>query len=200
MTEPGPEPGREYYPAEPPTEHQPQPDFSPATEYIQQPTAARDRRTWWWVGGGIGVLVVVGLIVGIALSGGSSSPPAAGPAPIVAPSSSTGGAPATTGKNGKAAKGAGGVRVGAGISALQGPVTSVGDGKLTITPEGLPAVSVTTTDSTKVSGGGASSLSDLKPGQPVIVLVKDGTAVTVRVRGKGAGKQGNGKGSTTPTG
>jgi hypothetical protein len=183
-TQPGPPPGRDDQP-------QPQPQYETyggesffeqpgVTQQIPIPVAvqnARRKKTLWLVGAIVAVLLVGGVVTTIVLTSGPSSATAS-----PAPASST----PTPGKHGKAAKGtkhkhAAGGALAAGDSELQGSLTSVDSGKVTITPDGLSPITVNTSDTTKVSGTNASSLSDLKSGQQVTVVIKSGTAVTIRI-------------------
>jgi TusA-related sulfurtransferase len=81
-------------------------------------------------------------------------------------------------KAGKA-KGAGQAKLAPGESVLLGTVGSVSGTQLTITPDSGSQVTFTTTN-TKIAGG-TKAITDLKPGERIEVVVKDGAAVAVRI-------------------
>ena len=131
------------------------------------------RRRGPLIGAGLLVLVVAGLVVGIVLAA-PGSPPTPTNTAAAAPATST--APAA-GKAGKR-----GPKLGPGESLVLGTVASVTDGQLVVTPnKGGNPVTVTTNDTTKFVGG-ATSITELKPGQRVQVIVKNGVAVAIRAR------------------
>lgn len=189
MTEPeqpGPPPGREQPRYE---TYGGESFFAPPGETQQLPVGPpppdpRRRRTLWIVGGLVAFVLVAGGVAAIVATSGPSS---AASSPTASASPSPGNTPPAKGhgKGAKHRKGdAGGVLAG-GASALQGTVTSVAPGKLTITPSGMPPITVNTSDSTKVSGPDAGSLSDVGAGQQVVVVVRNGTATAIRIRQTG---------------
>jgi hypothetical protein len=131
---------------------------------------------------GVVVLAAAGLVVGIVLAV-PSSPPTPSNAAVAAPAST---APSL------GRRVAGHPKLGPGESMVVGTISSVTGGQLVIAPtKGGNPVTVTTNDTTKVAGG-ATSLTDLRPGEHVQVIVRAGTAVTIRARQAAA--------SATPTG
>lgn len=73
-------------------------------------------------------------------------------------------------------------KLGPGESMVTGTISSVANGQLVIAPgKGGNPVTVTMDDKTKVAGG-ATSLTDLHQGEHVQVIVRAGTAVTIRAR------------------
>lgn len=130
------------------------------------------RRRGPLIAAGVLVLAVAGLVVGIVLAV-PSSPPQPSNAAVVAPAST---APSLGRPVGRRPK------LGHGESLVNGTVSSVAGGQLVISSvKGGNPVTVTTNDTTKF-GGGATSLADLHPGEHVQVIVRAGTAVTIRAR------------------
>jgi hypothetical protein len=132
---------------------------------------------------GVGVLAVAGLVVGIVLAS-PSGPPVPANAAAVAPASTT-----TTPAAGRRA--AGHPKLGPGESLVVGTISSVSTSQLVVTPgKGGNPVTVAVDGTTKVAGG-ASAIPDLHAGERVQVIVRAGTAVTIRARQTAA--------SATPT-
>lgn len=136
------------------------------------------RRRSWQLGVGIGALAAVGLVAGIALASPDPSTPAAAPqAGVSAPS-----APPTAPPSAGAGHRGGRFAVGPGESLLRGTVGSVAGDRVTVAAAGGGQTSVLT-DAATTFVGNARSAADLTPGERITVLVKDGTAVAVRVPG-----------------
>lgn len=130
------------------------------------------RRRGALVGAGLLVLVVAGLVVGIVLAA-PSSPPTPANAAATLPAAST--APA-------AGKGRKGPKLAPGEKIVAGTVSSVTNNQITVTlAKGGNPVTVTTDDTTKFVGS-ATSVTDLRAGQRVQMIVRNGTAVTIRAR------------------
>jgi hypothetical protein len=137
------------------------------------------RRRGALIGAGLLVLVVAGLVVGIVIAVPSSPSSVANAA---AAASATSAAPT-------AAKGRtkGAARLPAGESLVLGTVSSVGNGQLVVAPnKGGNPVTVTTDGTTRFAGG-ATSVTDLRPGERVQLIVRNGAAVTIRAREAPAG-------------
>ena len=166
--------------AEPPSDH---------GEYygsVPQPTAVHYapppewpvpvwRRRGALIGAAAVVLAIAGVVAGIVIAAPSSTPTASNTA-AVAPATSA--QAASTGKG----KGAGRVKLQPGESLLLGTVSSVTNGQLVVTPaKGGDPVTVTTNGTTRFAGG-ATSVTDLRQGERVQLIVKDGAAVAIRAR------------------
>jgi hypothetical protein len=138
------------------------------------------RRRGPLIGAGILVLAIAGLVAGIVLAMPSTPAPtntaAAAPATTAPSAAGHGRKGAKAGK----AKGAGQAKLAPGESVLLGTVGSVSGTQLIVTPDSGAQVTLMTTASTKVAGG-TKALTDLKPGERVEVVVKDSTAVAVRI-------------------
>ncbi|HEX4703461.1 MAG TPA: hypothetical protein VH352_15140 [Pseudonocardiaceae bacterium] len=133
------------------------------------------RRRGPLIGAGVLILAIVGLVVGIVVAMPASTPT---PTNTAASAPATGTPKAGHGHKAKA-KGNGQAKLAPGESVLLGTVGSVSGTQLTVTPDSGPQVTLTTA-STKIAGG-AKAVTDLKPGERVEVVVKNGAAVTVRV-------------------
>ncbi|WP_153816585.1 DUF5666 domain-containing protein [Gandjariella thermophila] len=139
-------------------------EFSTADE--ARPTSRR-RRLFIALTAGVSGAVLGGVVVAGLLTGGfatAASDPGQAPA---APSA------AAKAHNGKAAKAREALRK---DKRVQGVLAAVGNGTITVTADGTgQAVSVPTGDATRVRGLGKDkrSVSDLKPGDRVLVLIGD---------------------------
>lgn len=137
------------------------------------------RRRGALIGAGLLVLVIAGLVAGIVLAA-PNSPPTPTNAAATLPATST--APA-------AGKGTGrkGPKLGPGERLVAGTISTIANDQVTVTPaKGGNPVTVTTDGTTKFAGG-ATSVTDLRPGQRVQMIVRNGTAVTIRARSQATG-------------
>jgi len=137
------------------------------------------RRRGALIGAGLLVLVIAGLVVGIMLAA-PGSPPTPANAAATLPAAST--APV-------AGKGTGrkGPKLAPGERLVAGTISTVANDQVTVTPaKGGNPVTVTTDGTTKFAGG-ATSVTDLHPGERVQMIVRNGTAVTIRARSQPTG-------------
>ncbi|HEX4722928.1 MAG TPA: hypothetical protein VH333_10470 [Pseudonocardiaceae bacterium] len=125
------------------------------------------------------VLAIAGIVVGIVIAAPSSPPATANTAAV---------APATTARAAADGKGKGNrVQLQPGESLVLGTVSSVADGQLVVTPtKGGDPVTVTTSATTRFAGD-ATSVTDLRQGERVQLIVKAGAAVAIRAREAPAG-------------
>lgn len=146
----------------------------PTPDPAAQPAPARPRRRTVLLGTGIAAVAAAGLLVGLLVTGSHT---AAADEQTSAPTSTAqqhghGQHPAAHGRHHK---------LGKNQSLLVGTVSSVQSGKLVVTRDSGGDATVSTDSNTKVRGSGVKSLSDLKPGQRVVVKVQDGKALAVGV-------------------
>jgi hypothetical protein len=139
------------------------------------------RRRGALIGAAVVVLAIAGLVVGIVIAA-PSSPPALSNTAAVAPATSTSAAAKGKGKGDR-----GRVKLQPGERLVLGTVSSVTGGQLVVTPTKSGSPVTVTTNSTTRFAGGATSVTDLKQGERVQLIVKDGTAVAVRARQAPAG-------------